>query len=391
MQRLNAKFVERVRSPGMYGDAHGLRLRVRPSGSRYWEQRITTEAGRHTLGLGPYPVVDLPLARALARENIVRLEAGDHPILHGGQPRSPSFAEAAHRVRCHNASAWKNARTPGNWYRSLELHAFAAIGARPVGEIDTADLMSVVGPIWTSRPYLAQQVRRRIGAVMKWAIAHGYRTTNPARDVLGALPRPSSARRNHHRALPYAQVRAALAAVWSSAAYISTKRAFEFLVLTAARSGEVRGARWQEVDFDRAVWTVPASRMKGGLEHRVPLSARALEVLREAKAAFPGSELVFPSKRGEPLSKDTYGTLLRGLGIRAVPHGFRSSFRDWCGETGVDREVAERCLAHAIGNAVESAYARSDLFDRRVKVMEDWACYLARNPVDEGGAPPATP
>ena len=388
VEQLSEKFVKRVDRPGTYRDADGLRLRVRPSGSRSWEQRITTGTGRRTLGLGPFPVVDLPTARALARENLRRLEAGDDAVGRRDTPRSPSFAEAARTVCDIHASAWKNPRTPGIWYRSLELHAFARIGARPVGEIDTADLMSVVEPIWSSRPALAHRVRQRIGTVMKWAIAQGYRTSDPAQEVLGGLPRSSSAKRDHHPALAYAEVQAAIAAVWSSAARLSTKLAFEFLVLTAARSGEVLGARWQEIDFDHAVWTVPAHRMKGGVEHRVPLSARALEVLSEAKAALTDSELVFPSKRGKPISTTTHSTLLHDLGIRAVPHGFRSSFRDWCGESGVDREVAERCLAHAVGNAVEAAYARSNLFDLRVKVMEDWARYLAPRSADEGGAPP---
>ena len=388
MRRLTAKFVERLRRPGTYPDENGLRFRLRRSGRRYWEQRVDTDAGRRDLGIGPYPVVGLAEARAIALDNLVLLKAGDHPILHGVRPRSPSFAEAARAVRDLNVSGWKNARTPEIWYRSLELHALRHIGSRPVGEIDTADLMSVVGPIWTSRPALAENVRRRIGTVMKWAILRKYRRDNPAQDVLGALPRSASAPRRHHRALPHAEVATAIATVWSSPARLSTKLAFEFLVLTAARSGEVRGARWREIDFDGAVWTVPADRMKAGLEHRVPLSARALDILREAEVALPDSELVFPSKRGKPIAQNTHATLLRELGIGAVPHGFRSSFRDWCGETGVDREVAERCLAHAVGGAVEQAYARSDLLDRRGKVMEDWARYLAPDCVVAGAALP---
>ena len=390
MKSLSPTFVERMRRPGTYPDANGLRFRVRASGARYWEQRITCQVGRVTLGIGSYPVVDLVEARAVALDNLVHLKAGDHRILHRDRPRIPSFEEAARTVRDRNVPVWKNPRTPKIWYRSLELHAFPHLGSRRVADIDTSHLMTVLEPIWTSTPGLAQDIRQRIGTVMQWAISQKYRTDNPAKDVLGGLPGSVSKAPRHHRTLSYADVPVAIATVWSSTARLCTKLAFEFLVLTAARSGEVLGARWREIDFDRARWTVPESRMKAGEEHRIPLSTRALEILRHAKAQLPGSELVFPSKRGKPIAQNTHATLLRELGIGAVPHGFRSSFRDWCGETGVDREVAERCLAHAVGNAVEAAYARSDLYDRRVSVMEDWARYLAPDPADEGAAPPDT-
>ena len=210
---------------------------------------------------------------------------------------------------------------------------------------------------------------------MKWAIAQGYREDNPADAVLGVLPRVRHVA-VHHRALPHAKVPAAIAAVHSSAAFPSTKLAFHLLVLTAVRSSEVRHARWEQIDFDAAMWVIPAHRMKTRVEHRVPLSGRALRVLHQARALSPGAELVFPSNSGAPIGKRTFAKLLRELGVEAVPHGFRSSFRDWCGETAVPREVAERCLAHVVRNDVEAAYARSDLYGRRAKVMEDWARYL---------------
>ena len=250
MKQLTAKFVEKVRRPGTYRDAHGLRFRVRRSGRRYWEQRVATNTGRRTLGIGPYPVVSLNEARALARHNVARLEAGDHQNLHRGQPQSPSFEEAARTVRDLNTPVWTNPRTPESWYRSLELYAFPHIGSRPVGDIDTADLMSVLKPIWSSRQSLAQDVRQRIGTVMEWAIGRKYRHDNPAKDVGAALPRASSGERRHHRALPYADVSTAIATVWSSTARLTTQLAFEFLVLTTARScvpvrlcGEVPGCR----------------------------------------------------------------------------------------------------------------------------------------------------
>ena len=211
---------------------------------------------------------------------------------------------------------------------------------------------------------------------MKWAIAQGYRTDDPAGEaLLSALPTHTLAK-THYRALPHSEVPAALDTVRSSDAYPSTKLLFEFLVLTAARSGEVRFARWAEIDLSRSRWTVPAQRMKARREHQVPLSDRALAVLCEARERFSGDGLVFPSKTGRPPSDSTVSKLLRTLRIPAVPHGFRSSFRDWCGESGVSREVAEACLAHVIANKTEAAYARSDLFNLRVPVMQDWATYL---------------
>lgn len=213
---------------------------------------------------------------------------------------------------------------------------------------------------------------------MKWAVAHGYRFDNPAGDAIAqALPR-NDGKRRHHRAIPHQEVRAAVEAVRASGAFMATKLAFEFLVLTAARSGEDRGATIDEVDAEARMWTIPGSRMKAGREHRVPLTDRALEIVREARRLRDDSGLVFSSnRRGKPLSDMTLTKLLKDLGINATVHGFRSSFRDWCGEcANVPREIAEAALAHAVGNQTESAYARSDLFERRRVLMESWSRYL---------------
>ena len=230
--------------------------------------------------------------------------------------------------------------------------------------------------IWHTKRGTAEKVRSRIGTVLNWAVAHGYRSDNAAGAIIsGALP-PDGKKKRHQPAVPHSEAARVLALVDQSGASIVTKLAFEFLVLTASRSGEVRGALWSEIDRDGGCWTVPAERMKAREEHRVPLSKRAVGVLNEA-AEFDGRQgLVFPSKENRELSVATFSRLLRDLGVKGVPHGFRSSFRDWCGETGVSREVAEACLAHTLGNAVEAAYARSDLFERRRTVMEDWARYL---------------
>ena len=243
-----------------------------------------------------------------------------------------------------------------------------------VDAVTTADVMAVLLPICSTKRVTARRVRQRIGAVMKWAVAQGYRDDNPAGDAISmALPK-TAVRKQHTRALPHAEVGAALARVKGSCAYPGTMLAFEFLVLTAARSGEVRNARWEQIDRDGAVWTIPAERMKAAREHRVPLAPRALAALDGAAELFDGHGLVFPSPTGRALNHATLTNLLHGLGIDAVAHGFRSSFRDWAAEcTDAPCEVCELALAHVNCDRVEAAYRRTDLSDRRRVLMNDWA------------------
>ena len=223
-----------------------------------------------------------------------------------------------------------------------------------------------------------RHVRRRIGAIMKWAVAQNYRTDNPAGEAISAALPKSNGPAKHFRALPYSEVGAAIEKIRQSGAYIGTKLAFEFLVLTATRSGEVRGAKWREIDLEARVWIIPDKRMKTGREFRIPLSGRSIKILREAAELADGSGLVFPSVTGRPLSDATISKLVKENGIPAVPRGFRSSFRDYCAETGVAREVAEACLAHTVGSKMERAYFRSDLFELRREVMEEWAAFLGQ-------------
>ena len=224
----------------------------------------------------------------------------------------------------------------------------------------------------------ARRVRQRISAVMRWAVAQGYREDNPAGDAIGAALPKTGVRTRHQPALPYPEVRGAMERVRASRAYPTTVLAFEFLVLTACRSGEVRGARWEEMDLEGREWRVPAERMKTNRIHRVPLSTGALAVLREARSVVDGSDLVFPSVRGGALSDATLSKMVRDLGIGAVPHGFRSSFRDWAAECSeAPREVCELALAHVNSDRVEAAYRRTDLFERRRELMEEWAAFLA--------------
>ena len=250
------------------------------------------------------------------------------------------------------------------------------LGNMQMNKIGTDDVMGVLLAIWNDKPETARRVRQRIGTVMKWAVAQNFRNDNPAGEAISAaLPRPNGGTR-HFRALPHAEVGNALATIWASGAAVTTKLAFEFLVLTAARSGEVRGAVWAEIDFEKATWIIPGERMKTGREHRIPLSTQALEVLSEAKEFADDSGLIFPSVTGKTLSDATLSKLVKENGIKAVPHGFRSSLRDFCAETGVAREVAEACLAHAARGKIEAAYFRSDLFELRRETMQKWANYL---------------
>ena len=378
-RKLNAGFVKTVRQPGRYGDGrggYGLSLLVKPTStgriSRTWAQRLYINGRAVNMGLGAYPVVTLKEARAKALGNRQALARGMDPRSDG----IPTFARAAEKVIAIHRANWKpGGDTEEQWRTSLRDYAYPKIGHKTVNKITTTDVMAVLLPIWNEKRVTATRVRNRISAVMRWAVAKEYREGNPAGDTIAAALPKNGVPVVHHRALPHAQVARALARVRASTSRPVTKLAFEFLVLTASRSGEVRNARWADIDAGAATWTVPGNRMKMGREHRVPLSSRALEVLTQARRRCNGSDLVFPSPARRVLTANTLSLLCRRLEIGAVPHGFRSSFRDWCAEHGVPREVAESALAHAV-KGVEGAYLRSDLFERRREVMEAWADYL---------------
>ena len=384
---LNARFVETVNRPGRYGDGHGghgLSLLVKPMAngrlSKSWAQRVRIDGRATNIGLGSYPVVTLARARRFALEN-------RRDILDGIDPRAgdvPTFAAAVDKVIAMHAENWKDGgKTEAQWRATLATYAFPRIGRKSVADITTADVLAVLVPVWNKKPETARKVRQRIGTVMKWAIAKGHRGDNPAGEAIGAALPKIGDKRKHFRALPYADVSDALSRVRESGAWWATKAAFELLVLTAARSGEVRGATVDEIDLNAAVWTVPGERTKTGRAHRVPLSPRALDVL--AKAAghrddSGGGGLVFPSPRGLQLSDMTLSKLLKELHIDAVPHGFRSSFRDWAAErTNIPREICEHALAHVVGDAAELAYRRTDYFEKRRDLMDRWAAYLTRS------------
>ena len=376
MKPLTAVFVRTVKESGKYGDQHGLILRVSPSGSKQWIWRGTVRGKRRDLGLGGYPYTSLADARELAFEYRKLARSGGDPATLRRNTAAPSFAEACERAIEVRAPSWKDGgKSANNWRSTLGRFAYPRLGDMSIAEITSEDVLAVVLPVWQTRRETARKLKGRISAVMAWAIAEGHRPDDPTAAVGRALPR-NGYRVQHYEALPHSEVAAALAVVAASGAWAGTKLAFGFLVLTAARSGEVRGARWDEIDRDAELWTVPAERAKNGRPHRVPLSAPALDVLTTARKLPDSSGLIFPSPTGRELSDSTLSKLVRENGIDAVPHGFRSSFRDWCDETAVAREVAEACLAHAVTNATEAAYARSDLLARRAEIMENWGQYL---------------
>ncbi len=382
---LSATFVRTVSHPGRYGDGRGgfglsLLVKARDNGrrSKTWSQRLRIHGEVTNVGLGSWPVVTLKGAREKALENRRSVEQGRDP--RERVARVPTFAEASEAVIKIHAESWKDgARSAEIWRSRLRDYVMPRLGRKLVNKVTTSDVLGVLVPIWSSKRETAKRVRQLIGAIMKWAVAQGYRDDNPAGDAIGAALPKNGSPKQHQRALPHAKVGAAVRKVRASGAWSAAKLAFEFLVLTAARSGEVRGARWDEIDGP--TWTIPGERMKTGRLHRVPLSPRALEVLAEARELADGSGLVFPSvRRGKMLSDMTLSKLVKNLGIEAVPHGFRSSFRDWAAEcSSAPREVCELALAHVNDDRTEAAYRRSDLFERRRKLMEDWGTYLSRS------------
>ena len=383
---LSATFVRTVRTPGRYGDGRGglgLSLLVRTGSggrlTRCWTQSVRLDGKPTSTGLGSYPVVTLALARKRALHNARAIAEGREPRRRATRS-VPTFAAACETVIAIHAAHWKpGGGNAAQWRNSLRNHVLPTLGARPVDAITGTEVIAVLEPRWTTRRETARRLRRRISAVMQWAIAQGFRADNPAGDAIsGALPN-NPAKRQHQRALPYAQVGAAIRRVRASSAYRGTVLAFEFLVLTASRSSEVLKADWNEIDREAAVWTVPATRTKAGREHRVPLSDRALGVLDEAHQQLThGNAAVFPSSTGILQGPTHLSYMLQEFGIDAVPHGFRSSFRDWAAEcTDAPRDVCELALAHVNRDRVEAAYMRTDLFERRRVLMQQWADFVA--------------
>ena len=376
---LSASFL-RSAPPGRHADGNGLYLFVQPSGTRSWIQRLVIRGRRRELGLGSLALVPLAEAREKALVNRKLARQGGDPLAEKRRTEGiPTFAESAARVLEQKQAGWRNRKHAREWLSSLKRLAFPRIGRMPVSEVTSADVLEILTPIWHRKAETARRVRLRLRAVLEWAVAMEYRIDNPC-DRIGPVLGTQQNVVRHMRALPHREVAAAIGTVRGSTALGAARLAFEFLVLTAARWSEVRWADWQEIDRDAGVWTIPARRMKANRQHRVPLCGRALDILEAARRLGEGAgPLVFTHGGGKPLDDKQLRWLLRELGVAAVPHGFRSSFRDWAAEqTDHPREVIEAALAHVVRNRVEAAYARSDLFDRRRVLMDDWARYLAQ-------------
>ena len=374
---LSAARVRTAKKPGRSADGNGLYLLVDDAGNKRWIQRLTIRGKRTDLGLGGWPLVSLSEAREKSYSNRKLTREGGDPRIERRKEAMPTFTEAAERVIDIRRPDWRHPKTAKRWAATLKTYAYSFFGNQPVDQVSGADVVRALTPIWTTKPETARAVRGHIRDVMDWAIANELRSDNPAGDAVRLALRRVKRARTHYRALHYSEVPAALRAVVGSGAQISSKLSLEFQVLTATRPGETRSARWEDVDLETRTWMIPAGRMKSEREHRVPLSGRAVEILTDAQALDDESGLVFPSRSGRPLSDMTHLKLLRTLGIDCVPHGFRSSFRDWAAEcTDAPHAVMEAALAHVVGNSTEAAYFRSDLFERRRGLMDRWAEYL---------------
>ena len=388
---LNSLKVKSLKKAGMYGDGGGLYLRVTEPGAKGWILRVAVAGKRRDLGLGAYPLVTLSEAREEARKLRKLARGGIDPRPVRIKTTGPLTLEgAARQVYQKLLPTWSNARFADSWIKSLEKHVFPmksatasnqTLGARDISSIVTADILAVLDPIWTVTNDTAKKVKQRLSGIFDWAKTAGhYQGENPVTAIKKASLPAVKGKQGHYDAMPWADVPAFTTALLQRGG--TSASCLAFIIHTATRSGEARGARWAEVNRESGVWTIPASRMKARSEHRIPLTSAALAVLDGMRALDDG--LIFPSVQrnkdgSSKIQSDmVFKALYRRMGVEGVTtHGFRSSFRDWCGESArADREVAEAALAHTLGNAVERAYARSDLFERRRELMDRWSSFL---------------
>lgn len=392
MGKLTPAGIKAKTKRGLYADGDGLYLQVRGGGARSWIYRFQIAGKRRDMGLGPLDLISLAEARDKAFTARRQAYDGQDPIvakraagvaLQLDQARALTFQDAAGKyIEAHRAG-WKTKKHASQWTATLTTYVYPTFGALPVAAIDVALVTKVLEPIWSAKPETAGRVRGRIESVLDWATARGYRVgENPARwrghmDKL--LPAQGKVRKvEHHAALPYAEIGAFTAKLQG---FDNTSgSALRFAILTAGRTGEVLGARWNEIDLAAKLWTIPAARMKSGKEHRVPLSPPAVDIVRKQEKTRI-SEFVFPGgRRGRPLSNMALLMQLRRMGRSDLTaHGFRSTFRDWAAEkTTFPNEVAEMALAHAVSDKVEAAYRRGDLYEKRRKIMVAWAEFCGK-------------
>jgi integrase len=377
---LSAVQVRQIKIPGRHADGGGLYLLVEPTGAKRWVLRTIVQGRRRDLGLGSARLVSLIEAREKAAAYRKTARAGGDPIAAHRQAQNlaPTFEEAARTVHAQHSRAWQNQKHITQWLTTLSRYAFPVFGERRVDQIDSADVLKALSPIWLSKPGTARRVRQRIRVVFDWAKGMGHRSgDNPVDGLLRVLPHQND-RDAHHAAMPYADVPAFVQALRESETGEIAKLAFEFLIVTAGRTGEVLGARWSEFDLAGGTWTITAARMKTRREHRVPLAPHAMAIITRARELSADDEYVFPGRSAHrPLSNMTFLVALQRMGFAATAHGFRSSFCDWAAEcTNFPREVCEMALAHTVGNKTEAAYRRGDLLEKRRELMLAWARYI---------------
>lgn len=381
LNKLSATAAKSVSKPGRHSDGGGLYLNVAPGGTKSWVFVYTRKAKKSEMGLGSYPDVSLADARTKAASFRVEIAAGRNPVKLRDRQIEPTFGECATEFITSMEKSWRNEKHRAQWSSTLKTYG-KDIWNKQISQIETQDVLDLLKPIWHEKPETAARVRGRVERVIEYANASGKRSwaPNPAAwkgHLRAVLPAPAKLSRGHHPAMPYADVPAffqALAGVEGMSA-----RGLEFLILTAARTGEVIGSTWAEFDLDAALWTVPADRMKAGKIHRVPLPARAVDIVKALQDRRV-NDFVFPGgKKDRPISNMAFTMLLRRMELgHFTPHGFRSSFRDWAGDkTLYPRELAEAALAHRLGDKTEEAYRRSDALEKRRKMMDAWSGYLS--------------
>lgn len=384
-RELSAVEVKRLTEPGLraVGGVAGLHLQVTKTGARSWVLRATVGTKRRDIGLGGYPDVSLASAREKAREMREKIQQGIDPVaerralrssLLAQQVRDITFEQCASEVIKKKQAESRNAKHGQQWENTLRTYAYPTLGKMAVSDVGLPHILKVLKPHWETKTETMTRVRQRIEAVLAWATVHGHRSgDNPARwkgNLDAILPKPSKiAKVKHHKALPIDGMGEFMARLRRKRGVAA--RALEFLILTASRTSEVRGASWEEIDIDGAVWVIPASRMKAEKEHRVPLSDEAIALLKMMPSG-PGP--VFITARERQLNENAMSNLLKRMDVDATVHGFRSTFRDWAAErTSYPHHVCEMALAHTIKNSAEAAYRRGDLMEKRARLMQDWA------------------
>lgn len=376
---LSATFIRSVKHAGRYGDGNGLYMVVDPSGAKRWILRTVVMGQRKDIGLGGLSIVSLAEAREeAARLRKIARQQGD-PLAERRKSQRvvPTFEQASREVHKTHSVSWKNAKHIQQWINTMSDYVFPVFGNTRIDQIDTPDVLKTLSPIWLKKPETARRVRQRIKTVFDWAKAAGFRSgDNPVDGISKVLPK-QPASQEHHAALHYKEVPAFISTLHSIDASKEAQCAFEFLILTATRTNEVINATRDEINLKNKIWEIPGTRMKTKRDHRIPLSKRCIEILKETGKFSDSSPYIFSnSLTGKPFSNMVFLMLLRRMKLNITTHGFRSSFRDWASEkTNIPHDACEAALAHSIRDKTEAAYKRTDLFDKRRELMESWGTF----------------